>query len=507
MVGLWAWWRRGGQQALPRREWLGGAGWDSVYVRSLRQYFASRDRLVPALHGEALYKGPPYAPPGALGPFAWPEGVKAWAEAVPRSVQGYSLYALFAAVFPEADSEGPWIDWQWESLLAAAETASGTAHPILFFVYDMPEEFTDVAGTEWPHSTEFLFHQWLEESGHRTRDPEKADYFFVPAYASIHSVGTGAVGAVEMLAAAQAYVAASGPFWDRRGGSDHVWLISLEEGACAAPRALRSSVLVDHAGALYGSDNVCRSAQRNECWAPRDWEPDGREAGAADARRFGPALGTTWGGPVAEHGDFPCFDPRKDVFLPPWRLEAPAPSKQHNLRQRLFTYVGDMGKRRPEWFSGGVRQRVAELWGGRSDLGMHLLPAGEGNFEAILEDSIFCGVFVGDSGWAAVVADYVRHGCIPVHIHDLNIAPYEGALDLARYSLRVAEVNITNLPYLLSEVPPERVAELQAGLAEVRGRFSYEAPAAPGAAGGAGGAPGAFGTLLEVLLARRLKPR
>ena len=166
-----------------------------------------------------------------------------------------------------------------------------------------------------------------------------------------------------------------------------------------------------------------------------------------------------------------------------------------------------MGKGRPEWFSGGVRQRVAELWGGRSDLGMHLLPAGEGNFEAILEDSIFCGVFVGDSGWAAVVADYVRHGCIPVHIHDLNIAPYEGALDLARYSLRVAELNITNLPYLLSEVPPERVAELQAGLAEVRGRFSYEAPAAPGAAGGAGGAPGAFGTLLEVLLARRLKPR
>ena len=44
-------------------------------------------------------------------------------------------------------------------LLAAAETASGAAPPILFFVYDMPQEFTDVTGTEWPHSTEFLFHQ------------------------------------------------------------------------------------------------------------------------------------------------------------------------------------------------------------------------------------------------------------------------------------------------------------------------------------------------------------
>ena len=98
-------------------------------------------------------------------------------------------------------------------------------------------------------------------------------------YASVRASRSGAVEAVEMIAAAQAQVAASEPFWGRNGGKDHVWLLSLEEGACAAAARLRDSVLIDHSGALYGSDNVCRTAHRQACWAPRDSE-NGAAGGA-----------------------------------------------------------------------------------------------------------------------------------------------------------------------------------------------------------------------------------
>ncbi len=484
----------------------GDPGWDSAYVRRLRQYFASRDRLRPAMHTGALTEGPSYSPPRALGPFEWEEGVEAWKH---RKTPPGSLYALFAAVFPEADSEGPWIDWQWESLLAAAATGKGDAELArpLVYIYEMPGVFTDTGGTAWPHSTEYLFHRFLLESVHRTRDPEQADYFFVPVYASVRCAQSerGAVEAVEMIAAAQAHVEASAPFWGRNGGKDHVWLLSLEEGACAAAARLRDSVLIDHSGALYGSDNVCRTAHWHECWAPRDSER-GAAGGslASGTGNFGEYLNVGWHGTVVEHGGHPCFDPRKDIFIPPWKPEAStagAPPKGKS-RTRLFTFFGDMGHERPAWFSSGVRPRVAELWGGREDLGMHLFEAGHRDYEKILGESVFCGVFTGDAGWAGPVGDYVRHGCIPVHIHDLNVAPYEGALDLARYSLRVPEVNISNLPYLLAEVPQGRIAELQGGLHEVQGRFSYS-----GAAPGRGAAPGGFETVLEILLARRLKPR
>ena len=132
-------------------------------------------------------------------------------------------------------------------------------------------------------------------------------------------------------------------------------------------------------------------------------------------------------------------------------------------------------------YSHGTRQAVSRLWAGCTDLGMHIYPraswvesrATTFNYERVIAESIFCGVFVGD-GWSGAVVDYVNHGCIPVFIHDTVGGAYSGVLDQSKFSLRVPEVNITNLPYLLADVPPERVAELQRGLVEVQSRFGYE---------------------------------
>ncbi len=36
--------------------------------------------------------------------------------------------------------------------------------------------------------------------------------------------------------------------WDRKGGRDHIWLISHDEGSCWAPAEIRPSIILSHWG-------------------------------------------------------------------------------------------------------------------------------------------------------------------------------------------------------------------------------------------------------------------
>ena len=55
-------------------------------------------------------------------------------------------------------------------------------------------------------------------------------------------------------ASVKAYVQSTWPFWDRKGGADHVWVAMGDHGACEAPRgkgvppALRSSIILSNWG-------------------------------------------------------------------------------------------------------------------------------------------------------------------------------------------------------------------------------------------------------------------
>ncbi len=41
---------------------------------------------------------------------------------------------------------------------------------------------------------------------------------------------------------------ATHPYWARRGGRDHIWLFTHDEGACWAPTALKDSIWLTHWG-------------------------------------------------------------------------------------------------------------------------------------------------------------------------------------------------------------------------------------------------------------------
>jgi hypothetical protein len=364
-------------------------------------------------------------------------------------------------------------------------------------------DFSSVTMTGWYYSIEFILHEWLLSSKYRTLDPEEADFFYVPTYTALYNFegddhpqhpqyeGMRGITSAQMFVVAQQHLEKEYPYWNRRNGTDHIWILPWDEGACTAPKHIRNSILIDHLGGLYGSENFCKTAYGLDCWAPGgppSWHFEGKMSGMA-ARLHEADLRKVWSNPKAEHGGYACTDPDKDITLPPYKFEAltapslPNPEKVRQ-RKKLFSFAGDLGHvahqlagepggRMEGRYSHGDRQALAKLWAGRTDLGMHIIAGHAENYTEVLEDSMFCGVFVGD-GWSGAVINYVNHGCIPVFIHDTVGGAYSGVLDQSKFSLRVPEVNITNLPYLLADVPPERVAELQRGLVEVQSRFGYE---------------------------------
>ncbi|GFH09433.1 EGF-like domain-containing protein, partial [Haematococcus lacustris] len=100
----------------------------------------------------------------------------------------------------------------------------------------------------------------------RTFDPEEADYFYMPIYTScfiypIHCWADGpwwhspsgprVMHVANMLLEARDWVRSHFPWWNRRGGRDHIFLMTHDEGACYAPiEIFNSSIFLTHWGRL-----------------------------------------------------------------------------------------------------------------------------------------------------------------------------------------------------------------------------------------------------------------
>lgn len=199
------------------------------------------------------------------------------------------------------------------------------------FVYDMPAQFTSqplAALARGPGATkrrrmysdqrtEVALHEFLLRSAARTRDPEKADLYFVPVYAAAmvsgritHAAARDAAR-TNVLAAVRS-VRSRFPWWDRHGGADHVLVASHDHGLCL-------DVVPERA-----TDSRTYSQLRTVLSRATLLTPEG-EVGNG------------------------CFEPVKDVTIPPYT----APEHAQRAKRRLAAIATAWR----EIYSRQVRQR------------------------------------------------------------------------------------------------------------------------------------------------------
>ncbi|CAI5502258.1 unnamed protein product [Closterium sp. Naga37s-1] len=418
----------------------------------------------------------------------------------------------------------------------------------LIYVYDLPPEFTfhNLEARQWKsycgpraysHENDTLFNDgWLYGletavfegflgSPHRTLDGDSADFFYVPLLGAciiarsddsprFRMEGQFKARRPNLVAdfylRALAHIRTHHPFWDRHGGKDHIWMFAWDEGACYAPQAIWSSIMLAHWGNTGTTHKGCTTAYYHDDWSVME---------------------------ESVRGDHPCFDPEKDVVMPAWKVPGVWARAQKiksptlETRPTLFYFNGNLGSafergRVEPKYSMGIRQKVAEEFASspnkEGQLGRQhqedvvVTNRATGEYGKQLAASRFCGVFPGD-GFSARMEDAMLHRCIPVIVQDGVWMAFERHLNYSEFAVRVAEDDIPHLVDILRAIPPNRVQELLSGVESVWQRWAYASVARmEGRRQAHGGRPqlwmpamedlrgdDAIATLLQVLLYKR----
>ena len=364
------------------------------------------------------------------------------------------------------------------SSVTSGSSSAGTLRPRIY-VYDVPPRFTSWLGAmrrgDWTrdhwYGVDVIMHQQLLRSPYRTLDPEQADFFFIPLHLSLgfyshrYYFKHFTTPAVKPLRDVIAYVKKTWPYFDRKGGRDHMMVMTQDQGN----RFVRQSVpeaspliLIHHWGAPRNVivDNSAQGDHRlgHDITVPpfhgeqvrlNRWLPPKVKGDIRDAR-------------CADAGSPACVQPE---IRPELLRRAPAES---DFRQLLF-FSGKMNLNWGRAYALGVRQAIYRAH--RNDSRLLIMTFDNGVKEKVpfekhvanYAESKFCLAPAG-YGFSSRQYECVLVGCVPIIIQDDVEMAFEEVLPWRRFGLRLNFSDIPILPQILAKVPARHVARLRRGL-------------------------------------------
>mmetsp|Transcript_66357 Transcript_66357/g.209790 ORF Transcript_66357/g.209790 Transcript_66357/m.209790 type:complete len:369 (-) Transcript_66357:422-1528(-) len=161
-----------------------------------------------------------------------------------------------------------------------------------------------------------------------------------------------------------------------------------------------------------------------------------------------------------------CYDPLKDVVVPPYNIQYKKQAQLYYADWKLpgpdgkggVWGKGAEGRRHTFMFAGRLRPDLHYSQGIRHEVFKHLkhTPGFEvaerlPNAMQSMMQSKYCGVFTGH-GWGIRISQVSANGCIPVVIQDWVTQPLEEVVPFWSFALRFSRQQIKDLPRLLGEV-------------------------------------------------------
>eukprot|EP00743_Colponemidia_sp_Colp-15_P009316 GILK01010183.1.p1 GENE.GILK01010183.1~~GILK01010183.1.p1 ORF type:complete len:582 (+),score=81.52 GILK01010183.1:153-1748(+) len=331
------------------------------------------------------------------------------------------------------------------------------------FVYPLPSYFNTDLLQQHPacrhtmFATEIIIHERFMASNVLTTDPSEADLFFVPVYSLCKPLpkplfGPDTFFGRRLLLQAIDFIRTQYPFWSRRAGADHVFVTAHDYSSCFH---YKSTGLV----------HVPKSFQSRYPDYPIPAEP------------LQPLQNAILLSPL---GDLmtPCFQPWKDIVIPPF--VSSAPFRQQTLdsdadhidstagRSRFAYFRGSVN-----WFDGdpayskGLRQLLHRTFWNDSEV--QVFSNSSGLYSRELQDAIFCLCPPGFALWSPRPFESLAAGCIPVLIGDHLVLPFQDLIDWPKLSIRIAEEEVGGLKFSLKQVSEWEIAAKQS---EIRNSWS-----------------------------------
>ncbi|GAX81627.1 hypothetical protein CEUSTIGMA_g9055.t1 [Chlamydomonas eustigma] len=315
----------------------------------------------------------------------------------------------------------------------------------------------------------------------RTFDPEEADFFYVPVYITCFIwpvlgyadypyyyapvTKPRPMHVTNMVLEIKRWLQKHMPWWDRRGGRDHIWLMPHDEGACYMPTEIyNTSIVLTHWGRLDLDHKSGTGYNPDNYNMPIFWP------GYQD---------TDWRELYKGHA---CFTPGKDLVIPCFKAPekfawSPLLGAAPLERDILLFFRGDVGLSRTPQYSRGIRQEYYILshergWRQQYNVYIGITDEYRGDYSQQLARSTFCLVVPGD-GYSARYVDAILHGCIPVVVMDNVTEVFETLLDWRQFTVRIKEMHIPLTPQILLSLKPSLVLQMQKRLARVWHRFAW----------------------------------
>jgi hypothetical protein len=276
-----------------------------------------------------------------------------------------------------------------------------------------------------------IIHRRALRSAYRVDDPYQADYFLVPVWVSsamwqmnwgfrdLLPTGVRTVGEVA------SYIRSTWPFFDRKGGADHLWVFGHDQGA----------------------------------WRIRAKLP--QIGGGIFISPFG-------GGPAQRGG----HKAGQDIVVPPV-LYAGVPfglinhaGRRKKQQTNLAFFQGKLNLHIPYEYSFGIRQGLYKAH--RNTPRIVVKEGHEANRETYFENmcgSKFCVAAAG-FGFSTRAYEAATAGCVPLVMQDGIEQAFEDVLPWPLFSLRLNNSlsQISDLAKTLEHIPEQHVRELRSRL-------------------------------------------
>ncbi|KAK8545524.1 hypothetical protein V6N13_066803 [Hibiscus sabdariffa] len=271
------------------------------------------------------------------------------------------------------------------------------------------------------YASESYFKKALMKSHFVTKDPRKADLFFLPfSIARLrhdHRVGTG--GIPSFIRGYISNISRKYPYWNRTGGADHFYVACHSIGRKAMEKAVEVK--------LNAIQIVCSSSY----FVSR-------------------------------------YIAHKDASIPQvWPRTGDPPNIATCKRNKLAFFAGSINS--------PVREKLLEFW--RND---SLIFTNYGRLKTPYADELlgskFCLHVKGFEVNTARIADSLYYGCVPIIIANYYDLPFADVLNWKSFSMAVVTADIPSLKKILQGITSDEYSALQRNVLKVRKHFQWHVP-------------------------------